>query len=653
MVRSQWVSTSEFAQLAGISRQAAAKAVRLSLAGKRWRQNKLVVRRVHGRGGRRGESYEISLHSFPYQLSIQTKLVREPEHPRMRSTVQAIDDTARERLTVITPALELPRGSESRAIAVAGAALHSGRSGRTLYRWIDQYETYGLRGLRRAKPSNAGQARVFVSREFDRSFRAENYEVNLLHELARRIQKSIKALWASRAESAGSTEIRRLAEFLLQEDCEALELRLPAGAFRLSRRYIERFAHFRVVNQRRNDRKTFDDLKPRIRRDWTELKPMERVIADVKHLDVIVSRPDGTPAWPKIVAFMDAGTGRVFVHMVLLERGEGVRQEHVIDGFLAMVTQDSWGFPQGLYLDNGSEFKALEKIDSALQLINDNGARTLIFAKPYNAAAKPIESLFSRLDRYVFSMLPGYAGPNRMAKRIQIVGKPPKPFPGTWDDFCSQVQGLIAAHNQRPVGGLWGNRSPEEWLAEKVSVGWRPTVVSSVELDAAFARHDSRRVDRGVISIDGERFTHIELSALPSRTVVDLALPWRRGALPLARIGDRWLHLRKDVPYPARWIEGARETMRRQARQAKHVKSLSQEAGVIDPVAVKIRSVRPVATLPEQIPKSKLDLGEPLQNLSSALAHASRHEITQDGDLRRALNRALTERLEKRQKSDG
>lgn len=653
MVRPQWVTTSEFAQLAGISRQAAAKAVRLGLAGKCWRQNELTVRRVHGRGGRRGESYEIALHSLPDQLSMPIKLVRDPELPRMRSTVLKIDETARQRLTAITSALELPRGSKSRAIAVARAALHSGRSGRTLYRWIDQYETYGFRGLRRAKPSNAGQARVYVSREFDRSFRAENYGVDLLHELARRIQRSIKALWASRAESAGSNEVRRLAEFVLQEDCEARGLCLPASAFRLSRRYVERFAHFRVVNQRRNDRKAFDDLKPRIRRDWTGLQPMERVIADVKHLDIVVSRADGTPAWPKIVAFMDGGTGRVFVHMILLERGEGVRQEHVIDGFLAMVTQDSWGFPQGLYLDNGSEFKALDKIDSALQLINDPGVRTLIFAKPYNAAAKPIESLFARLDRYVFSMLPGYAGPNRMAKRLQVVGRPPKPYPGTWDGFCTQVQGLIAAHNQRPVGGLWGNRSPEEWLAEKISAGWRPTAVSSTELDAAFASHDSRRVDRGIVRINGERFTHIELSALPSRTVVDLALPWRRGALPLARIGDRWLHLRKDVPYPARWIEGARETTRRQARQAKYVKSLSQEAGVIDPVAVKIRSVRPVAPLPEQIPKSSLDLGEPLQNLAAALAHASRQQIAQDGDLRRALNRALTERLEKRQKPDG
>ena len=70
----------------------------------------------------------------------------------------------------------------------------------------------------------------------------------------------------------------------------------------------------RVVNQRRNDRKAYADAQPRIRRDWTQLAPMERVIADVKHLDVIVRLDDGSTAWPKIVAFMDAGTGRLFAY---------------------------------------------------------------------------------------------------------------------------------------------------------------------------------------------------------------------------------------------------------------------------------------------------------------------------------------------------
>lgn len=81
------------------------------------------------------------------------------------------------------------------------------------------------------------------------------------------------------AEQAGGTEVRRLAEFILAEACEQRGLELPASALRLSRGRVERFARYRVVNQRRNERKTFDDAKPRIRRGWTGLAPMERVVA--------------------------------------------------------------------------------------------------------------------------------------------------------------------------------------------------------------------------------------------------------------------------------------------------------------------------------------------------------------------------------------
>ena len=60
------------------------------------------------------------------------------------------------------------------------------------------------------------------------------------------------------------------------------------------------------------------------------------------------------------------------------------------------------------------------------------------------------------------------------------------------------------------------------------------------------------------------RHGHPALAALASRTVVDIALPWRRGAAPLAKIPlVGWVYLEREVVYPARWIEGARESRRR------------------------------------------------------------------------------------------
>jgi hypothetical protein len=67
------------------------------------------------------------------------------------------------------------------------------------------------------------------------------------------------------------------------------------------------------------------------------------------------------------------------------------------------------------------------------------------------------------------------------------------------------------------------------------------------------------------------RYVHAALAALPSRTVGDLALPWRRDAPPLARIDGAWVYLEPEVLYRARWIQGAKESSRRQARRNHHV----------------------------------------------------------------------------------
>jgi hypothetical protein len=311
-------------------------------------------------------------------------------------------------------------------------------------------------------------------------------------------------------------------------------------------------------------------------------------------------------------------------------------------------------FPQGLYLDNGSEFGALTKIEGALQLLNHAGARTLIFAKPYNASAKPIESLFARLDRYVFSMMPGYAGPNRMVKKTQVLGKPPKPHPGSWTAFCATLHQLIEAHNHRPVGGQWRDRSPSAWFSDKVGAGWKPVRVDELALDAAFSDQDSRRVDRGVINVKGRRYSHPALAALPSRTVVDLALPWRRSVPPMARIPTLgWVYLEPEVVYPARWIEGARETNRRQRAQFDYVSSLARDAPRTDPIAVKIGWSRQQADGPPVREASSVDLASDLDDLGGAIRRERRAQEAAPAaaDLRRAQAMALTEHLERRQRA--
>jgi hypothetical protein len=240
-----------------------------------------------------------------------------------------------------------------------------------------------------------------------------------------------------------------------------------------------------------------------------------------------------------------------------------------------------------------------------------------------------------------------------MAAKTQTVGKPPVPYPAEWEDFCATVQGLIRAHNHRAVGGARKGRSPEDWFQHKVAEGWRPVQVDGAALDAAFSDADSRRVDRGVVKIAGARYTHERLAALSSRTVVDLALPWRRGARPLAKLGGAWVYLEPEPLYPARWIEGARASSRRQQSQAAHVAALARDAPEVDPIALKIRWGQRQAAAAEMSLAPPLDLGERLRQQAKAIRAARVEPPPPSGtDARRAREMALTERLERRQRRD-
>lgn len=588
----------------------------------------LETRRTYGRGGKSGISYQVSLSSLSEALDrplMEAWDTLPLAAASERRTASAQSATIGQRFEAIREALDHPEGSKARGAAVAAAASRRGVSERTVERWIANYAVHGMAGLGRQKPANAGQRRVVVSKVFDNAFRAAGGDDDQLAVQSEAITQDLRGLWASRAEASGWADIQRMAEFLLLERCAALGLTIPKAAGRIGRSRIESEAAYRAVNIMRNDRKRFSDTKPFIARDWTGFEPMQQVVGDVKPLDVVVTRPDGSLVYPKMVAFMDAGTGRVFHRLYMLAKGEGIRQEHITETFIAMCSDPAWGFPKSLYLDNGSEFAGLEKIRSALELINLPGARPIIYAKAYHASSKPVEALFARLDRYVFASMPGYVGGNRMAKKIQTVGRPPKPFPGAWEEFEATVADLIKLYNDRPQGGQWGGRSPFAVLADWIAKDWRPVTVNPLEIDAAFCDRDTRRIDRGVVKIDGQRLTHPSLYALPAQTVVQIAMPWRRGGRPLFQApGIGWAYLDVDFALPADWKEGAKEAGRRQRRQVSQTVKAAKAAPAIDPMGLKRRMADGVTApaLPAPHAGDRLGVGSQLAELATARVSA-------------------------------
>lgn len=91
------------------------------------------------------------------------------------------------------------------------------------------------------------------------------------------------------------------------------------------------------------------------------------------HFDHIVTRPDGSTAYPKAIVFADRATHQAFMAPFLLDKGEGIRQQHVawaIERFISLH-----GVLETFYIDNGGEFGAVNDLSDILQLVQQRAAR--------------------------------------------------------------------------------------------------------------------------------------------------------------------------------------------------------------------------------------------------------------------------------------
>lgn len=653
MSEDTWIGTITLADLLGVSRQAAHKAVKR----RRVRGCAVLTRVEQGALGQGGLRFEVALSSLPeavqrafwdgfgndFQGDHATALIAVASPVVGCGYVPAPNQSERVNRVyrIIQEALDAPRGSPERKVEVLRAAKKWSVGETTIYRWLRDHEAAGgdSNSFARRRPSDAGRRRVSVSREFDAAWIEAGHDPAELPALGDAIDHQIKRAWASSAQRAGQSRVRKVAIGLFRRDLAARGIELPASAFQISDRRIKAPSEkYRLLDVRENDRKRWDDMKPRITRDATGLEPMAIVVMDVKPLDNIVRRADGTTAWPKMIAFQDWGTHRVFRYFVLLAKGEGVRQEHVVDAFMAMVSHPDWGFPQQLYRDNGSEFAVFDKIRDALALINDPNVRTIVNAKPYSGASKPIESKFASLDRAVFSQMMGWAGGNRLDKKTQTVGKPPAPYHGSFEDFVREADYRIADYENDTIGsGAFEGRSPAGWFAAKLEAGWRAVRVDPLALEASFARHETRRVDRGAVSIGGQLFRHPEL---PNGETVTIALPYQRGSTPMVSLpGFGWASLQTDMPFLPGDIAGAVEAGRMQQRSERAARGLRRTVAPIAPTEALAPNVVALPGRASRAPLIDLAMSEEAKSFAGARIEAASKEAEEQTEAEQAKAR--------------
>ena len=529
-----YVALPTISECSGISRRTLEIACSRIITGtaSTWRGAKLVVRqgRSANGGGRSGLRYEILDSSLPDDLQQRLK-----DH---LSTVegplfQAADDLNSTKhnwmLLAIEPALSCPHRSPERRAAIEKIASqrHIDWNNqprtfcvRTIERWLERYDDIGAAAFVKKSRSDRNTARVAVSAAWDS---ATNLDPIIRSQIADELRRFIRGLIIKDSRRAFILRVaaNRLRELTIGASDAARSL--PPETFNIPRRFIDQNLRYRKVAIFDRNRKAHEDAKPRIIRSRDGLQPQEIIVGDVHHLDIVMRRPDGSEAWPRAIAWLDLATNRISIDIVLLEKGEGVRNIDVINSFIRMV--DAWGMPQTLYLDNGSEYRWAEFVNDALKLIANINYQTthrnsqIVRAKPYNAAAKAIEGIFGLLEQSYFRTIPGWAGGDRTNKRTHKVGKPTEPFPGTINDLAQLIGIHITAYETTPQRGSLDGISPRKKLENAINSGWQRIAIDRRELHTVFATNESRTPRQGHISFDGDKWTCPELQRFQGNKV--------------------------------------------------------------------------------------------------------------------------------------
>jgi hypothetical protein len=411
--------------------------------------------------------------------------------------------------------------------------------------------------------------RTIICRAWDEAADAAGIDDAAKEGVAKALARFVRSLWAADVIGWRKLQLLALPKFM--------ELTREAGftgsdehlkqICRLPRGFIDRDrARGRAIAIHDRDAKAFSDRLPRIRRDYSSLRPGELIIGDVHPIDILYRRSDGTTATPKAVSWMDARSRYLVSHPVFLAPGEGVRMAHVAASFAAFV-RDEQMMPARLLLDNGAEYNCAEFAKHALRLvaddrfpldgINDDDARTIIKALPYNASAKAIESRFRLLENN-FRDLGGFIGGDRMKSKTSNVGKAPTPFDGTPENLWREIVGTrVQFLNHTPSPVIDGKTPAEIWARrERHKVDYH-------DLQAAFGVEKTRRLNQGGFSLDGSRYSHDVLAARPDLSGVVIYKPIFGPdilAVHDPRTGEFLCHASPDHRYGALDVAGARES---------------------------------------------------------------------------------------------
>ncbi|AUN33293.1 Mu transposase C-terminal domain-containing protein [Niveispirillum cyanobacteriorum] len=266
-------------------------------------------------------------------------------------------------------------------------------------------------------------------------------------------------------------------------------------------------------------------IRPFVRRDTSDLEPLDVVIADGFTAKQDVAHPiHGRPFAPELTVVRCVATRRVIGWSAGLSESTWTVMDAYAD---AARKAGLWAIA---YTDNGAGFRSKLNTGDLAGLQGRLGA-THALGRPGNPQARgQIEKGWDRLFIRPAKVLPTFRGADmdpearrRIVKQVErdINAHGRSDLLQGWPDFLRWAADCVAAYNAAPHSGLprmteaaTGKRrhmSPDEAWQAHLARGWAPVRLSDAEAEDLFRPHLIRRVRRAEVALFNNAYFHADL----------------------------------------------------------------------------------------------------------------------------------------------
>lgn len=390
-----WITTKEFAKIKGISERAVRKAIS---------KNKYVIRKC-------SKSYEILVTSLEENVREKVTTVKE----KFALTVP---------ISYVVPETQKKLALAKYDLIKKWDEFRTGKKNKTIA-GKDFLEAYNHNCICEELFNVVGKVAIGTIYEWHKKLRTYNDDWHCLINNYTFGEKTKKYAMSAEEEAELLKNLLHPNQLNIGKAIKLTKLALKERGFEnlccdlTYRRFANNYKneHYNTwIEAREGNKALHDKVLPYITRDVSKLDVGDVIVGDGHRLSFFIKHPyTGKPVRPMMVAYQDWKSGGFVGFEIMLEENT-----QCIASALRNSIINLGKVPKFVYQDNGKAFKAKYFIENGLSGLFTNLGIQPVYAKPYNAKAKPIERLFRELQDSCEVLLPSYSGTSIIKKPAQL-----------------------------------------------------------------------------------------------------------------------------------------------------------------------------------------------------------------------------------------